>query len=116
MSDEMDSISTLDLENPATEALAGELPVFALYVSRGSHWSDRAETLVLRLYDAIRSKQDCELQVINVNSEASGALANRVFVTPTLIKVSPPPEARLIGQFADPDVVERFLRSGSGFT
>ena len=75
-------------------------------------WSDQAEALVAGLCDDLRDQADYTLRVIDVQSgRPNGALAHRVFVTPTLIRLAPPPEKRLVGQFTDPAVVRRFLQS-----
>ena len=41
------------------------------------------------------------LEIVDLMVEPDRALADRVVVTPTLIKVSPSPEARLIGDLSD---------------
>lgn len=41
------------------------------------------------------------LEIVDLMIEPDRALADRVIVTPTLIKLSPPPEARLIGDLSD---------------
>lgn len=93
------------------EARDKRVTMLALYVSRGLRWSDQAEALVASLCDELREQANYDLRVIDVQSGPSGALANRVFVTPTLIRLAPPPKSRLVGQFTDPNVVRRFLQS-----
>ena len=44
---------------------------------------------------------DHELEIVDLMVEPDRAFADRVIVTPTLIKVSPSPEARLIGDLSD---------------
>ena len=87
------------------------LVTLALYVSRGSKWSDLAEGLVNSLCDELGDRADYSVSVIDIGAGQKGALAHRVFVTPTLIRLAPPPEARLVGQLIDPAVVRRFLQT-----
>lgn len=44
---------------------------------------------------------DHELEVIDLMDEPQRAAADRIIVTPTLVKLSPPPEQRLIGDLSD---------------
>jgi circadian clock protein KaiB len=52
------------------------------------------------------------LEVIDVFEDPARAKQDRVIATPTLIKVQPAPELRLIGSIGDPDVVLRHLGLG----
>ena len=82
------------------------------------HGRSNAATLRLRLYVAgvapnsqraiANTRAMCAshftnhvLEIVDLMVEPDRALADRVIVTPTLIKVSPPPEARLIGDLSD---------------
>ena len=91
--------------------LEERLVTLALYVSRGSKWSDLAERLVTSLCDELSDHADYALRVIDIGAGEKGALAHRVFVTPTLIRLAPPPQARLVGQLTDRAVVRRFLQA-----
>ena len=44
---------------------------------------------------------DHVLEIVDLMIEPDRALTDRVIVTPTLIKLSPPPEMRLIGDLSD---------------
>ncbi len=46
-------------------------------------------------------QDDCQLEIIDLLTHPGRALADRVVVTPTLIKVRPVPEARAIGNLSD---------------
>ena len=77
------------------------------------------QTLVLRLYVAGRApnsmmaianaKEMCEahfpaaytLEIVDLLAEPRRALADGIIVTPTLLKVAPPPQQRLIGNLSD---------------
>jgi circadian clock protein KaiB len=84
------------------------------------HGRSDAATLRLRLYVAgvapnslraiANTRSICAghfadhvLEIIDLMIEPDRALADRVIVTPTLIKVSPPPQIRLIGDLSDAD-------------
>jgi len=50
-----------------------------------------------------------EIEVVNVLREQKRALADRVRLTPTLIKLAPGPVKRIVGTLADPYQVLRAL-------
>lgn len=50
-----------------------------------------------------------EIEVIDVFLEPRRALADRVFMTPTLIKLAPQPLRRIVGTLADTEVVVHAL-------
>lgn len=83
-----------------------------------AHALGNRETLRLRLYVAgvapnslraiANTKAICALhfvdhvlEIVDLMIEPDRALADRVIVTPTLIKLSPAPELRLIGDLSD---------------
>jgi circadian clock protein KaiB len=43
----------------------------------------------------------CELEIVDLLVQPERAAANRIIVTPTLVKLSPLPEQRLIGDLSD---------------
>jgi circadian clock protein KaiB len=53
-----------------------------------------------------------EMEVIDVFADPARAQRDRVIATPTLIKVRPEPELRLIGSVADEDAILRYLGLG----
>ena len=80
----------------------------------------KAATLRLRLYVAgvapnslraiANTKAMCaahfadhELEVVDLMVDPDRALADRIIVTPTLFKVSPAPQCRVIGDLSDSD-------------
>jgi circadian clock protein KaiB len=50
-----------------------------------------------------------QLEVIDVDADPKRALQGNVVSTPTLIKISPPPVRKLVGDFVDPDTIVRGL-------
>jgi circadian clock protein KaiB len=51
----------------------------------------------------------CEFEVIDVKEDFRTALESNVFVTPMLIRVSPPPGVKILGNLSDTDKVLRAL-------
>lgn len=93
-------------------ALPGAQPLMLrLYVSSRSAGGAALAAAVRALGDRLPGTS-IELEVIDVFDEPARAKRDRVIATPTLIKVEPPPELRLIGSIADPDAVLRHLGLG----
>lgn len=53
--------------------------------------------------------ESVEIEVIDVFDEPARAQSDRIIATPTLIKVEPPPELRLIGSVGDEEAILRYL-------
>ncbi|MCL4297339.1 MAG: circadian clock KaiB family protein [Anaerolineae bacterium] len=85
-----------------------------------------AERIVLRLYvagsgpNSIRAKAnlndicrrylpDCQLEVIDILANSASALAEGILVTPTLIRVSPLPLVRVVGDLSKTSIVLQAL-------
>ncbi|MCB0024198.1 MAG: circadian clock KaiB family protein [Caldilinea sp.] len=58
----------------------------------------------------------CEITVIDVLEHPELAEREKILATPTLVKVSPPPLRRLIGDLSDQALVVSLLDLGGGFT
>jgi circadian clock protein KaiB len=54
-----------------------------------------------------------EIEVVDVFVHPELALAERVFMTPTLIRLAPGPERRIVGTLSQPQVVLQALGLGS---
>ncbi|MCW5698425.1 MAG: circadian clock KaiB family protein [Rhodospirillales bacterium] len=54
-------------------------------------------------------EQNYALEVINISKNPELAIEDRVMATPTLVKASPYPQVRLIGNFSDAGFVLRQL-------
>jgi circadian clock protein KaiB len=78
-----------------------------LYISSGSPAGVAIERALRSIEERMAGK--IELEVIDVFAEPERAQRDRVIATPTLIKVRPEPELRLIGSLADPQAVLRHL-------
>jgi circadian clock protein KaiB len=67
-----------------------------LYVAGGAQNSTRA---VANLTEFCRTHAAgrCDIELVDVFREPQRALADRVFMTPTLVKLSPGPARRIVG-------------------
>jgi circadian clock protein KaiB len=83
--------------------------LFKLYVTGQTPRSERAITNLRRLcHDALDDHY--ELVIIDVLEQPYLAEADRVMVTPTLIKQVPPPPRRVLGDLTDTERVLTELR------
>ena len=57
-------------------------------------------------------KGDCKIEIVDLLEHPARALADRVVVTPTLIRLRPTPQARAIGNLNDRPQVLMMLRHG----
>ncbi|MEA2286098.1 MAG: circadian clock protein KaiB [Solirubrobacteraceae bacterium] len=78
-----------------------------LYVS-GRASGVRAERTLSALCEAHLAGR-YELEVIDVFEHPERAEAERIFATPTLVRVSPPPVRRLVGDLSDRQKVLAYL-------
>lgn len=75
-----------------------------LYVSRWSPRSERAIAVIEDLREPlVRLGGTCE--IIDVADAPEAAAEDRVLATPTLIRRSPPPPRRIVGDLPDLDVL-----------
>ena len=83
-----------------------------LYIANGTPNSilalNNLKDIVVQYLDGHHS-----LEVIDVLKEPSKALDDGVLVTPTLIKLSPPPKVSIIGNLGDKEKVLQALDLGS---
>ncbi|MGA2260564.1 MAG: circadian clock KaiB family protein [Acidobacteriota bacterium] len=82
-------------------------------------WADNSEILVLRLYIAAETPNSiravanlkiicrefcgdrCKVEMVDILKEPLRALGEGVLVTPTLIKLSPPPVQKIVGDLSE---------------
>lgn len=81
-----------------------------LFVTGRAAHSLRAIHVVRDLVDSGRF-EDCELEVIDVAEAEDRADALGVFATPTLLRVDPGPERRIVGDLGDADRVFEAMRA-----
>lgn len=100
-----------ELSTPAPGAASGDghQPIeLRLYLSSRSTSGAAAAGTIRALTDRL-APVAVDVEIIDVFEAPARAKQDRVIATPTLIKVQPPPELRLIGSIADPDSVLRHL-------
>lgn len=86
----------------STERLA-----LRLYVAGRSPNSEAARRNLRALLE--RAGSACDLEVIDVFEAPERALADGIVLTPTLLKVAPPPTQLLVGDLRDPEVLRLAL-------
>jgi len=84
-----------------------------LYVSEGSMSSLAAVENVERLRE-VRPELDLTLEIVDVRARPDITAEDRILATPTLLKVSPLPSRRIVGDLGDIDLVVRYLTAGDG--
>ncbi|MHB0936564.1 MAG: circadian clock KaiB family protein [Armatimonadota bacterium] len=71
-----------------------------LYIAGNAPHSVRArENLAIICHDL--PQEQLHLEVIDVLREPMRALQDKIFVTPVLYKLAPPPEAQIVGDLSD---------------
>lgn len=88
---------------------------FRLYVAGDGPNSVRALTNLTALCQE-RLPDRHEIEIIDVFKYPKRALADNVFMTPTLIKLSPDPVRRIVGTLSQPDIVLQALGLESSMT
>ena len=86
------------------EAAGASRHRFKLYVTGRTPRAQRALANLRRLCEEALL-DDCEIVVIDVLEQPHLAEADRVLLTPTLIKEVPPPARRVLGDLSDTDQV-----------
>lgn len=77
---------------------------FRLYVAGDAQNSSRA-VANLRAFCSAHIPGRSNIEVVDVFREPKRALADRVFMTPTLIKLSPQPVRRIVGTLSEADAL-----------
>jgi len=81
---------------------------FRLYVAGDAANSSQA-IANLRALCRAHLPDHCEIEVVDVFKHPARALAEAVFMTPTLIKISPAPARRIVGSLSQADTVLQAL-------
>lgn len=80
---------------------------FTLYISGQSPPSVAARENLVRLRAAFKHQAACEVNIVDVFAAPEQAEEAHILATPTLVKHSPLPERRIIGDLSD---IARVLR------
>ena len=74
---------------------------FRLYIAGDTQNSAQAEVNLTTLcQDRLANRH--EIEIVDVFQEPDRALADRIFMTPTLVKLAPAPVRRIIGTISQP--------------
>ena len=82
-----------------------------LYVSEGSMSSLAAVENIERLRKAMPDVE-FTLEVVDVRENPEVTERDRILATPTLLKLSPEPPRRIVGDLGDLELVARYLTAG----
>jgi circadian clock protein KaiB len=82
--------------------------VLRLYVAGGAPHSNQALANLEAIFEAYAPPDGCRLEVVDVLEEPLRALEDGVFVTPTLVELSPTP-VRIMGTLNEREGVARLL-------
>lgn len=82
--------------------------VLTLFVAGRSDRTDRSLEAARRLCDRYPGGE-CRLEVVDVLTDPAAAEEARVLATPTLLRVSPPPQRSVVGDLSDLDATARVL-------
>ena len=82
------------------------------YLVGGTPPSERALAAVPALRAALG--EEAELDVVDLRDEPALAERERILATPLLVRVSPPPVRRIVGDLSDADRVVWTLGLGNG--
>ena len=76
-----------------------------LYVNDHSSLSQKAVNNILALLEK-EFKEQYSLEVIDVLDNPESAIEKNIIATPTIVKMEPKPEKRIIGELSDPKKVK----------
>lgn len=89
------------------EAAAGSTYVFRLYVASDTERSQAAEMNLRYLCESYLPGR-YELEIVDVVKRPDLVEQARVIATPTVVRMAPPPQRRVIGDLSDP--IPRIVR------
>jgi circadian clock protein KaiB len=87
-----------------------------LFITNQSELSTAAIRNVLSICRGELQGKGVELSIINVHESPALAETFKVMITPTLIKLSPAPELRIVGDLSDRGAVLKALALADGRT
>lgn len=96
-------------ENDAIHSQKDERYILRLYIADGEQNSQIARENLTRICDEYL-KERYQLEEVDVLKDFSSALKDRIFVTPTLVLISPEPRATVIGNLDNRERVISTLR------
>ncbi len=99
-------------EGASAVAGAGGTVVLRLYVANEAPHSKRALANLQSICKQCSKNRHCRIEVVDALEEPQRALEDGVLVVPTLIKLSPGPIRRLVGELEDTERVLCALELG----
>ncbi len=101
-------------ENGTPEMQKEQVYLLRLYIAAGEQNSKLARDNLDRICQEYLNGR-CNIEEVDVLTDFESALADRVFVTPTLILVTPEPRVTVIGNLGDKERVMLALRLGGKY-
>ena len=89
-----------DVSRPSAASVPGEVQEFRLYVSAASPVSARALVNARRFFDGHLAGR-YRLEILNIGDNVDQARRDQVVASPTLLRLSPLPQRRFIGDMSD---------------
>ena len=80
--------------------------VLKLYVSGDG---PRSQGAIRRLRELCSLHQECQIEIVDVNRQPERAEQERILATPSLVRESPPPVRRIVGDLTDTTTVLMLL-------
>lgn len=103
--------STENFQSSASDVETTETYIFQLFISSNNSHAEHTLSNIHQLLEA-RLTHPYTLKIIDVAKHPEQAANHQVIITPTLVRVSPKPVRRIVGQLDD---IERLLSIVSGF-
>lgn len=96
-----------------THELDDQSYALRLYISGRVDTSGRAASNLRRICDELFNESSLTLDIVDVREHPELAEQDKVLATPTLIRKTPPPQRRLVGDFSNTDQVLAVLGFGA---
>lgn len=85
--------------------------IFKLYITGRSIHADTARANLKHVCDTF-TDGECDITVVDVDEHPEQAEIDQILATPTLIKLSPLPKRRVVGDLSDMEKVKKALGLG----
>jgi circadian clock protein KaiB len=79
--------------------------IFRLFISSASGSGKTAPIMARQVLERCLDPEDFDLEVLDVCQDPDLAERDGIFATPTLVRLSPPPEVRAIGDLSNASAV-----------
>lgn len=105
-----DSLPGAEGSEPETR---GSRLALRLYVTRGAANSQRALANLRQICEKYYASK-VDLDIVDILQDPRRALADGILLTPTLVRLAPPPQVRIVGDLSQIDKVLSVLGAAGG--